>query len=171
MHKEVKQFIRKVRRNHPRFFFNSDVLEFGSAIINGSPRSFFWLADYTGIDLFGGKGVDVIGNGDTFYRCYYADVTVSTECLEHCATWEGLLLNMFRHTTPKGLMIVTCAGPKRERHGVADNHPEDSPATNDYYRNVSIIEFQEVLFPSMFSSYFIRYARDEKDLLFYGIKK
>ena len=44
---------------------NIKVLEIGSYNVNGSIRAFFPNANYTGVDLCDGPGVDIVSSGHT----------------------------------------------------------------------------------------------------------
>lgn len=176
MHSAVKKFIKEVRNetrskyrlsSHFRF---KDALEVGSCNINGSPRRYFWFCNYTGIDLLEGPGVNIVGNFNQIKLNQKYDVVISTEMLEHDWNWNRSLIKMYEVLRPGGLLIITCAGPDRPEHGTIRTTPEDSPATTDYYRNISQEDFRSVLPGSLFSTYVLQYARGTNDLQFYGIK-
>ncbi len=185
MHKEVRQWIRKVRRINPSFFFGKKVLECGSLNINGSPREYFYFSCYKGIDIGQGKGVDyVIGAHVLGIKCFF-DVIVSTEMLEHDENWQESLRRMYNALKPGGLMIITCASIQREEDGTTRTTPQYSPYTTDYYRNLSIIDFlgvfgiipdfekiegQYISKGTMFKHGEICYKRGMKDLMFWAIK-
>jgi hypothetical protein len=78
---------------------------------------------------------------------------------------------MYENLKRGGILIFTCAGPTRQPHGFADHTPQDSPFTNEYYRNISIEDFESVLPQDLFSVSEIFYKRNMADLLFWGIKK
>src|SRR5687768_10725807 len=91
-HQEQKEFCLSVREKFPYHFNNIEVLDIGSLDINGNNRYLFHKCRYFGIDMVSGKNVDkVISCKDHLakpqYRNYY-DVIISTEMLEHDATWE-----------------------------------------------------------------------------------
>ncbi len=174
MHSEVSSFIKQVRWKHPFHFLNKKVVEIGSLDINGSPRKYFYRCSYTGVDIGKGKGVDVVCNAHEYahHRGYKYDTTISTEMLEHDKYWELSLMKMYENTESGGIMIITCAAPNREPHGVTwSKDPESSPFTNGYYRNISIEDFASILPANKFNEYYIKYGRGQKDLYFYGIKK
>ena len=79
-------------------------------------------------------------------------------------------MKMFDHLEDDGLMIITCAGTNRPEHGTRRTMPECSPDTQDYYKNITIEEFEEVLPRHLFKEYVLMYARGMNDLQFYGIK-
>jgi SAM-dependent methyltransferase len=176
MHLAVRRFLADVRRELPHKFRFRKVLEIGSKSINGSPRKYFWFCKYTGIDLSEGKGVDIVAdftsivdNERLFSEKF--DVVISTEMLEHCDKWKEALERMFFFLKDGGLMIMTCAGEDREPHGTITDHPECSPDTLDYYRNITKEDFKSVLPSNLFDIYVLMNGRDKQDLYFYGIKK
>jgi len=172
MHNKVKDFLKEVRREYPHKFRLRKVLEVGSHDINGSPRKYFWLCNYTGVDISKGKGVDIVGKfSEIDFHYHRFQVIVSTEMLEHCEEWKEALMKMYLHLQPGGLMIITCAGPDRTPHGLYDRNPESSPDTVNYYRNISTEDFKSVLTHDMFEDFVLMYARGKNDLQFYGIKK
>src|SRR4029077_9944687 len=155
MHNAVKYFIREVRKELPHKFRLRKVLEEGSKNINGSPRKYFWLCHYTGIDLSAGKGVDMIGS---LHSLYYTnelkdksfDVVISTEMLEHNTMWQNSLTEMYSVLKPGGLLLITSASDDRLEHGTKRTTPECSPDTTDYYRNISKQDFKSILPPDLF---------------------
>lgn len=173
MHNAVKKFIKEVRYEVPYKFRLRNVLEVGSHNINGSPRKYFWFCAYTGIDISKGKGVDIVGrlsnlNGEL--QDQYG-VVISTEMLEHDNEWLQSLKIMYAKLEPGGLLLITCAAPKRPEHGTYRTSPNDSPDTTDYYRNISVEDFESVLPGNLFELYVLQYARGGNDLQFYGIKR
>ena len=89
------------------------VLEVGSLDVNGSVRGDVVAlrpAEYVGIDIRPGPGVDVICDaGDLVARFgeNAFDVVISTELLEHARDWRRIVSNIKRVTSPGGLMIVS----------------------------------------------------------------
>lgn len=172
MHYEVKQFIQYVKKCLPHKFRLRKVLEVGSQNINGSPRGFFWFCWYTGVDLMKGKGVDLVGDFSTMdFSLNRFGVVISSEMLEHDKNWQISLKKMYDALEDGGLLIITCAGPKRPEHGTKRTSPESSPATTDYYGNIYTEDFEKILPRHWFSEYVLQYARGDNDLQFYGIKK
>ena len=172
MHREVKQFIKSVRKELPHKFRLRDVLEVGSKNINGSPRKYFWFCSYEGIDLSEGKGVDIVGNfAEMNFGHDRYDVVICCEVLEHCKEWKEVLEKMAIVLKPGGLMIMTCASTDRQEHGTRRTTPFASPDTPDYYRNISKEDFKSVLPSELFDLYVLMNGRDKQDLYFYGIKK
>jgi SAM-dependent methyltransferase len=89
------------------------VLEVGALDVNGSVRGDIMAlgpAEYVGIDIRPGPGVDVICDaGDLVARFgeNAFDVVVSTELLEHARDWRRIVSNIKRVTKPGGLLIVS----------------------------------------------------------------
>ena len=169
MHQEVEDFIESVKKKHSSFFIGSRVLEAGSYNVNGSVRKFFTDCSYIGIDIHEGADVDMIKKmSEVTWR---SDVIISSEMLEHDYEWEESLKNMYRCLYPGGLLLITCAAPNRPEHGTKRTTPQDSPATTDYYRNISAEDIIKVLPDDLFSVYWIDVVRGGEDLQFYAIKK
>lgn len=172
MHDEVRSYVSTVKHKHPRFFFGRRVLEVGSLDINGSVRDYFKGGEFTSIDIGEGPGVDrVIAVHNMRERARY-DVVISTGMLEHDKHWEKSLEAMYRLLIPRGLLLLTCAGPDFSEHGTTRTNPADSPFTTDYYRNISVEDFEGVLGRDLFSGYTLSYGTvSKRDLLFHGVKK
>lgn len=171
MHKEVGDFIAGVRYVYPEYFNKKRILEVGSLDINGTIRGFFPKCEYIGLDVGEGKGVDIVCPIHEYFSPQQFDVIVSTEMLEHDKYWQESLLSMYANLKSQGLFILTCAGPTRQEHGTSRTTPGDAPFTNDWYRNISILDFTNILPPAGFTTYSISYARGKADLYFYGIKE
>jgi hypothetical protein len=58
--------------------------------------------------------------------------------LEHDRYIYKSLSNMIELLSINGLLIITAATVGRPEHGTYKNNPMDSPATNDYYENVTL---------------------------------
>jgi hypothetical protein len=80
---------------------------------------------------------------------------------------------------PDGLFCFTCASTGRPEHGTRRTSPNDSYGTiggiddmQDYYKNLNIIDINEVLdLNKLFSSWESYYNAESKDLYFVGIKR
>ena len=89
------------------------VLEVGSLDVNGSVRGDIMAlgpAEYIGIDIRPGPGVDVICDaGDLVARFGEDafDLVISTELLEHARDWRRIVSNIKRVTKPGGVLIVS----------------------------------------------------------------
>jgi SAM-dependent methyltransferase len=171
MHKQVIQFTKSVKEKHSGYFRGTNVLEVGSLNINGSIRKLFRTRHWLGIDIIYGPGVHRVVPVHEIKDCNQFDVVVSTEMLEHDCHWKESLQAMFLLTRPGGLLLITCAGPGRPEHGTNKARPQDSPATTDYYRNLTIDDFRSVLDPADFVEYQLGQMPAHSDIQFYGIKK
>ena len=166
MHQEVKDFIQEVKDRYPEMFKGKKVLECGSRDVNGSPREFFEDCDYTGIDLTYGKGVDFICSINEYLWGEYAydkiyDVIICTEVMEHNRDYKTDWDSFWASLEDGGLVIMTCAGPKRGEHGTHENNPSDSPATLDFYKNMMKEDFK---IPDDVVWHTSEYRRDNFDL-------
>lgn len=175
MHVEVMEFLNRVKRDHPQYFESpiARILELGSRNINGSPRALFHPdAEYIGVDLSEGDGVDVVARA---HHAYWKvgggfDVVVSTEMLEHDANYNQTLAGIELLTRTFSLVVITCATTGRKPHGTKWHSPEDSPETNDYYHNVTTAEFMKYLPKRLFVQYLLEVDRNLGDLYFMGIR-
>lgn len=173
-HQQQRDFIAKVKSFYPEFFQGGiDVLEVGSLNINGTVRDFFGPVDrYVGIDLVEGPGVDVVCPGKVYSSPTTFDMVISTECFEHDQDWKDTFQNMWMLIRTGGLIVFTCASEGRHEHGTTRTSPADSPATNDYYSNLTEKDFRELFdFDQVFSKYAFEYNPVTCDLYFWGIKK
>lgn len=155
----------------PSFFQFTQVLDAGSLDINGNNRYLFEGAQYWGIDILGGKNVDQVISAANFSSIKRYSVVITTEMLEHDAQWKESLLNLLKHLEPGGLFIMTCATEGRPEHGTKRTTPEDSPATTDYYLNITWDMLYTIPgFLDKFSIYRITTDKTSHDLQFWGIK-
>ena len=147
------------------------VLEVGSQDINGSIRQFFDESiEYIGIDLGAAPGVDFVMPGELIeLPSHWADITVSTECFEHCESWAEVLINMHRITKPGGMVIVTCAYTGRAAHGTIDSEIGSSPFTGNYYKNLEPKDFESAIdLSKAFGRYSFEIEQKANDLHFWG---
>lgn len=95
-------------------------LEIGSRNINGAPER--RVADYTGIDLIAGPGVDIVASGHSIpFPNNTFDYVVCAETLEHDEAPWLTADEIFRVTKEHGLVIVTVPGIGFPRH----DYPSD----------------------------------------------
>lgn len=89
------------------------VLEVGSLDVNGSVRpgiEALGPAEYVGIDMRQGPGVDVVCDAAEIDRRFGPDafdVVVSTELLEHAREWRKIVHNFKYVLRPGGLLLVS----------------------------------------------------------------
>ena len=83
-HPAQQEFCHDVKLRFPEYFQETRVLEVGSRDINGSVRDEFTNADYIGIDVEAGPGVDQVCLGHEFQADPESfDVVCSSETFEH----------------------------------------------------------------------------------------
>ncbi|MEB3243555.1 MAG: methyltransferase domain-containing protein [Cyanobacteriota bacterium] len=175
-HPEQSSFIRKVLACHGQAITHaSKILEVGSQDINGSIRGYFPDASqktWLGIDLGPAPGVDLVIPGELLQLPDgWADLAFSTECFEHAAAWQQILLNMIRCTADGGLILFTCAGPGRPTHGTLDTDANASPFTNQYYKNLSPGDFLSAIEMNFyFSKFAFEVDAELGDTYFWGVR-
>lgn len=149
------------------------VLEVGSQNINGTVRGHFPSAtEYLGVDIGRGQDVDWVVPGELLQLPdAWADIVVTTECLEHCEMWEQVFLNMIRMLRPAGLFIMTCASTGRATHGTLDSEEYSSPFTTSYYRNLGADDIAEkIILGEFFDKHSFEAETMSGDLYFWGIR-
>lgn len=129
MHDEVYAYVATAVGEHGPF---ERVVEFGSLDINGTVRSLF-TADYVGVDLQEGPGVDVVADATTWEPDRPVDCVVCCEVFEHTPGWPLLIESAHRALHPGGTLIVTAAGPGRGPHSAVDGN-EVRPG--EHYANI-----------------------------------
>ena len=176
-HYQQCNFIASLKNLYSEYFFNKNVLEFGSHNINGTIRNYFTDCVYIGVDVGPGRDVDVVSLAheynlpdDTF------DVVASCEMFEHDQYWAKSFKNMIRLCRKQGLIFFTCATTGRKVHGTLYNNPHDSPNTVDlgwdYYKNLTEEDFRkEFDFDNLFEKFEFTIDNSNYDLYFYAIKR
>jgi len=131
MHPEAFEFVHQaVTTNGP---FKS-VVEFGSIYINGTVRPLF-DADYTGVDIVAGPGVDVVADVSTYTHPRKVDCVVCCEVLEHTPKGRRIIANAHSLLKAKGALILTAATDPRAPHSAVDGA---EVREGEFYRNVKI---------------------------------
>lgn len=118
------------------------VIEIGSRDINGTIRSHFPAAQWTGLDLYSGPCVDVVGDAIEYTPASVVDLVICCEVFEHSNKWSFLLHRANHWLKPGGRIIITCAGPGRDSHSASDGgdlHPDE------HYANITQDEIAEEL--------------------------
>jgi len=176
-HPEQLGFFECVAALNRALYTGGRVIEIGSYDVNGGVRRIFdGAAEYVGVDLKTGPGVDVVsfGHNVTLPDASF-DAAVSGECFEHDPHWRDTFANMIRMTRPGGLVAFTCATTGRPEHGTRRTDVQESPGTQaeglDYYRNLTEAEFRAGLqLDQLFSSYAFWSLSTSFDLYFAGIR-
>ncbi len=117
------------------------VIEIGARDVNGSVRGLFDGADYTGIDIDDGPGVDVVIDAADYEPERKVDCVVCCETLEHAPNWRELVAASAGWLAEDGVLIITCAGPGRRPHSAIDG--SYNVRAHEHYANVSIEELAE----------------------------
>lgn len=138
MHNEAFQFVAQFATDQP-----ISVIEIGSRNINGSVRSLFPNASWTGLDLHPGPDVDIVCRAEEYTPPVLVDLVVCCEVLEHAENWRELIGAAALWLKPDGRIILTCAGPGRPEHSAIDGQPRLIPG--EYYDNVSADQIAEEL--------------------------
>lgn len=164
MHTAQTKFVMRMKSLFSSYFKGRQVIEIGSADINGSVRWLFSGCFYMGVDICPGPGVDIL------WTCGFpfsvpAEVYVSCECLEHDAEWSETVKAMVKGT--KEMLLITCATTGRPEHGTRRTSLEDSPCTGDYYMNITQ-DHLEPLIRGKF--YWYKFWIEGTDLYFIGFK-
>ena len=166
MHKTVVLYLAAVRTMLPKAFEKNKVLDVGSLNINWTNRRHLENCDYIGIDLVEWLNVDVVWDICTYDPWYKFWLILCTEMLEHCRDWRLALSHMYNLLKKWWLLVCTCANIARREHWTKERWPTDSPATNDYYRN---LDSQDIL--SVLPNAVIEEDEKREDLRFYIIKR
>jgi SAM-dependent methyltransferase len=173
-HPEQQRFFQQLTILFPEHFVGqANVLEIGSQDINGTVRDYFEEnANYLGLDLGMAKGVDWTIPGELVeLPDQWASACISTECFEHAATWEQILLNMIRITREDGLLILSIAGNGRATHGTIDSDVESSPFTTSYYKNLGPDDIaQKIKLGHYFKRHSFQVNTEAGDTYFWGIR-
>ena len=171
-HLSQMDFVKRVKHQFSKSFSNTRVLEVGSFNINGSVRQYFTGCDYLGVDIVEGKDVDLVGRAhelDIPKKSF--DVAISCECFEHDKYWIETFMKMYASVKDDGLIVFTCATDGRPEHGTTATSPQDSPLTNDYYKNLNEQHFRTWFnLDKMFKEYQFGTNANPNDLYFWGIK-
>ena len=171
-HIQQQAFCERVRERYPEHFRHVNVLDIGSLDINGNNRWLFDQTKYVGVDLVAGKNVDIVCPAHELdFEPESFDTIISTECLEHDQHWNNTIAHALELLKPGGLLVLTCATTGRPEHGTSKNSPADSPATPEYYRNLTESDFKEALDLEKFEEFEFELYDGPHDLRFVGLKK
>jgi len=104
------------------------VLEVGALDVNGSLRPILHRlhpAEYIGVDLVPGRGVDQICRVEDLEKTFGKDsfdLVVATELLEHVCDWPQAVSNLKRVCKPGGIILITTRAPGFRYHGYPDDY-------------------------------------------------
>lgn len=128
-------------------------LDMGGADYNGTGRDILPNAQWTGLDLRPGKGVDIVADAATWAPDREYDIVVTTELLEHTAVWRECLATARTALRSGGHLFVTCASTGRPAHG----HDGLELAEGEHYGNIESGELRITL-SALFDEFTVRYA-------------
>lgn len=179
-----QKWVNEVRAMFPEKFQGADVLDVGSANLNGTYKPFFSQAGcsaYTGIDVLPFNNVDVVGPVHEYNPGKQYDIVFSASQLEHDMYWKKSLMK-FIELTKSGGMIIFSAWSSLDHHGTKDDQPLTSLSSGldnewaEYYENRSVEDIKSVWTPKVlkktFSKYFLEMnPYDDGNVVFWGIKK
>ena len=185
-HKEQLNFLTELSKiiSREKKLSEINILEIGSYEVNASIRDIFKGANYLGIDLLKGPGVDLVMNGENIRKLNKKfDIIISSECFEHAFNWKKIFFAMIDCVKDNGYIIMTCASTGRIEHGtersdfyhtaIHKSKIKSSPGTNDdYYKNLNKKDFfKNFDISKIFEKYFFFYNIHSFDLYFAGQKK
>lgn len=99
------------------------VIEVGAFDVNGTTRPYLETlgpAEYVGVDIMGGPGVDVVCGAEHLVELFgreQFDVLITTEMLEHVRDWRTVVHNMKQVIKPGGIIVITTRSPGFPMHG------------------------------------------------------
>lgn len=141
MHPGAHRFVSYVARCLPP---RRRVCELGSRDVNGSVRDLFSGAEYVGVDITPGPGVDELGDAATWKpeppRRF--DTVISTETLEHTPEAARICQNAHELLEDGGVLILTAASVGRAPHSAIDG---GTLRHAEFYRNVSPVLLRQWL--------------------------
>jgi len=142
-HREQNDFCQRIAARWPHLFQNKRVLDCGSLDVNGNNRHLFTGGTYLGIDIVGGRNVDVVTRIHEYVGGPF-DVVISTECFEHDAHFAETFAHMIGMVATGGLLLFSCATTGRPEHGTEAIEGWASPGTYSHYQNIIA---EEVIVP------------------------
>lgn len=130
MHEAVRQY---VRQHLPESY--ASVLEVGSLDINGGVRDLLDpAAEYVGIDVQPGPGVDIVVDFSAYLHRERVNVVLCLEVLEHAPQWRELIASAAMNLRLDGVLILTCATTGRATHSARSEAPIQP---DEFYENVT----------------------------------
>ncbi len=135
-------------------------IEFGSRDVNGSARGCWPDAEWVGLDLEPGDGVDIVADACAMAPLKFArfDLALSTEMLEHCRDPKMALQRMSECAS---WVLVTCATTGRAPHSAIDG---GDVRDGEHYRNVAPDELDHPLLEQVM----LEVHRDRGDVYMLG---
>lgn len=141
------------------------VVELGSRDLGMPVRPLFGAAEYIGVDLVAGRGVDVVADAASYDPEWPPDLVVCCETLEHAERPWVIVANTHRMLAVGGTLIVTCACSRRAPHSGIDGGPLRA---GEHYANVTPSEMAGWLAPFRWQN--VVAFRDRGDLYAVAVK-
>ena len=179
-----QKWMNELRDQLPSMFKDVDVLDVGSANLNGTYKPFFSQAgcsSYTGIDVLPFNNVDIVGPVHEYKTDKKYGIVFSASQLEHDMYWR-LSLMKFIDLCKSGGMIIFSAWALLDHHGTKNDQPLTSLTSsldnewNEYYENRSVEDIKTVwttkVLRETFSEFWLGMnPHDDGNVVFWGIKK
>ena len=132
MHTEAYEAVRQLATSTGLSDKKVVALDLGGQFVNGSAREHFKDAEWTGLDIVEGPGIDIVANALQWYPDKEYDLVLCTEVLEHVEDWQGIVYTSWSALKVGGVLILTCASTNRPEHG-ANGEPN---ADGQWYKNI-----------------------------------
>ncbi len=153
------------------------VLEIGSFNVNGSVRSpieRLGPAEYLGVDIAAGPGVDRVCPAEDLPACFAPGtfgLVVSTEMLEHVLDWRRVLSNMKGLLEPGGVLILTTRSKGFYYHGYPNDYWRyEAQDMRELFSDLQILELEsDPTDPGIFLKAVKQEPFAEKDLKGYAL--
>lgn len=162
MHVQAYEYVDKFRHDE-----KIEAIEFGSRNINGTIQVIFPNAQWTGIDIAEGEGVDVVADASTYTHPNLVDLVVCCEVFEHTPSWREIIANAYRNLKPGGMAIFTCAGRNRNGHSAVDGL---ALRPGEYYANVFEDQMEQAMKDVGFKKVKVDWLPDPGDTRAVGYK-
>jgi SAM-dependent methyltransferase len=151
----------------------SKIVEVNVRNTNGAVRTLFpQVSEYIVIALSKSEYVDWIIPGELLeLPDGWADISISTDCLQHCEVWLKVLKNMLRMTKPEGIVILTSTINDDSGHEIIHSDGARTQDTNSYYKDLDVDEIADKI---KLGVYFERHGFEvdpvNNALYFWGIR-
>jgi hypothetical protein len=140
------------------------VLDLGGRDINGSIRGLLPHAQWDGLDIVEGPGVDIVRDATLDwpenFKLY--DMIITTELFEHVEDWRGVIRTCSQALSNGGeeILFITCASTGRRPHGASG---EMDPPPGEWYQNIDPDEMRRQL-SKFFAHFEVTYNPNPGDI-------
>jgi len=148
------------------------VIEVGSYDVNGSLRYIIELlkpAEYVGVDIEQGPGVDVICSAENLVRKFGKesfDVVISTCVLEHIRNWKESVSNIKNICKPEGFILIIVPSEWSFHEYPHDFWRYSTEDVMHIFSDCDILTIEEILGPPLLAS-----VKTKKSAVYAKIKK